>query len=91
MTTVKDIVGLISGSDRLIIEKDGEQIYNDWVGMGDLPEEVLAAEAKKLRFISDIKHKNWQAKGLVQPINPEDTPAYSFSDLELRLYYVIKI
>lgn len=87
---VKDLLEIIDGSCRLIIEKDKEIIYNGWAGMRNLGELELN-EVKKLQFRPEINHKHWQQLGLMQPLSPEDTPAYSFSDLELRLYYVIQI
>ena len=87
---VKDLLEIIDGSCRLIIEKDKEIIYNDWAGMRNLGE-IELNEVKKLQFRPEINHKQWQQLGLMQPLSQEDTPAYSFSDLELRLYYVIQI
>ena len=42
-------------------------------------------------MIPEINRKDAKKLGLIEPLHPEDTPAYSFSDLELRLYYEIVI
>ena len=89
--TVADALKLINDSCRLIIESDKELLYNDWAGMGSISEELKAAELKGLQFRPEITHRQYKELGLMQPLTPEDTPAYKFSDLELRLYYVLQI
>ena len=89
--TVKEQLSVIHNSYRCLIMKDGELLYNDWVGARTIAGEILAAEVKQLVFRPEIRHKQWKERQLMPPLNPEETPAYSFSDLELRLYYEIHI
>ncbi|RKM61012.1 hypothetical protein D6855_03700 [Butyrivibrio sp. CB08] len=58
---------------------------------GNLDREYLGYKVLKLRMIPEINHKRAKELGLIESMHPEDTPAYSFSDLELRLYYEITI
>ena len=34
---------------------------------------------------------NWEKLGLTSPMQPEEMPDYRFSDLEMKLYYRIKV
>lgn len=37
----------------------------------------------------EIRHKEWQKRGLMAPLQPQETPEYSFSDLQMNLYNTI--
>lgn len=89
--TVSEQLDVISSSNRAVIKHGDKILYNNYIGGADLGEDILSAEVKRLTFKPEINHKRWQELGLMQPLNQEDTPQYSFSDLELRLYYVIDI
>jgi len=89
--TVREQLGVISSSCRVVIKRADNIIYSNFNAMADIGDDIALADVKKLTFKPEINHKNWQQLGLMQPLKPEDTPAYSFSDLELRLYYVIDI
>ena len=43
------------------------------------------------RIDPEIRAKDWKARGLMTPIEPEQAPDYKFSDLEMKLYYKICI
>lgn len=40
-------------------------------------------------FTPEIRHKEWQKRGLMAPLQPQETPEYSFSDLQMSLYNTI--
>lgn len=52
-------------------------------------EELMDAEVKRFRPIPEIRHKEWQKRGLMAPLQPQETPEYSFSDLQMNLYNTI--
>ncbi len=56
-----------------------------------LDRQYLGYKVIALYMRPEISHKRAKELGLIEPLHPEDTPAYSFSDLELRLYYEIVI
>ncbi len=58
---------------------------------GQLRRDYLDYEVEVLKIVPEINHKRAKELGLQMPLHPEDTPAYTFSDLELRLYYEIII
>lgn len=101
MVKLKDIVGLLRNCDRVRIIKDNKDIYTGWLanlvtahGIGDKGEvyqEHKDDEVKSLEAVDEIKHKKWQELNLSSPLEPSETPDYSFSDLEMKMYYTIHI
>lgn len=78
--TVKDIMTLLESPDRVRVIKDGEEIYNQYFANMEVDKDIVAqigdAEVKRLRAI---------------PVKPEETPDYSFRDLQMCLYLTITI
>ena len=90
----RDILDALTPSDHVIIRRGDEQLYNGYAASTiheDATKDLMMARVKKLTFYPEIRHKQYKEKGLFAPMNPEDTPAYEFKDLVLRLYYVIDI
>ncbi len=91
---LEDILKLLSSSDRLRIIKGGETIYIGYLanleraGSGMLTGQE---EVEKLRVVPELRSKYWKEKGLMPPCEPEELAQYSFSDLEMKLYYDIHI
>ena len=81
MITVKDFLEKITNPDRIKIVK----------GAADLSPDILEAEMVSFRIDPEIRAKDWKARGLMAPIEPEQAPDYKFSDLEMKLYYKICI
>ena len=78
--TVKDIMTLLESPDRVRVIKDGEEIYNQYFANMEVDKDIVAqigdAEVKRFRAI---------------PMKPEETPDYSFRDLQLCIYHTITI
>lgn len=55
---------------------------------GDM-EALMDAEVKRFRPTPEIRHKEWRKRGLMAPLQPQETPEYSFSDLQMNLYNTI--
>lgn len=49
-------------------------------------EALMAEEVTRIKGTVDITHKRYKELGLMQPLHPEETPNYSFSDLQLTIY-----
>lgn len=58
-------------------------------GPGGGVEELMDAEVKRFRPTPEIRHKEWRKRGLMAPLQPQETPEYSFSDLQMNLYNTI--
>lgn len=93
---VGEFLSAISNTNMLRIEKDGEGIYTGYLGLllhsgSGVYEAVRDAEVKHFAAVPEITHKAWRQQGLMEPLLPEEMPQYSFRDLQMILYYTIKI
>lgn len=97
MITVKDFLEKITNPDRIKIVKGEEVLFTGYKGAlvhegaADLSPDILEAEMVSFRIDPEIRAKDWKARGLMAPIEPEQAPDYKFSDLEMKLYYKICI
>lgn len=92
--TVRDVLDALTASDRLVIRRGDNRLYDGYVASTiheDKLQELVTARVKKLDFYPEIRHRQYKERGLTEPMHPEDTPAYMFKDLVLRLYYIIDI
>ena len=94
---VKDFLEKITNPDRIKIVKGEEVLFAGYKGAlvhegaADLSPDILEAEMVSFRIDPEIRAKDWKARGLMAPIEPEQAPDYKFSDLEMKLYYKICI
>ncbi len=90
-----DFVGIIENSDAVRIIKDGKEVFVGWLAILTMHTEIYADiredTVKKFRAAPEIKHKKWKELNLMSPMQPEATPDYKFSDLQMTLYYTIYI
>lgn len=96
MTTVENFVKLIENSDRVRILKDDKEIFVGYLHSLTMDEQnkyddIRNCEMKKFRAVPEIRHKQWEQKGLMQPMMLKETEEYRFSDLQMSLYYTIHI
>ena len=87
--TLADIVAVMSGPDRVRITKGSNELFAGYLGnlvhMAEY-EALMAEEVTRLKEKVDITHKRYKELGLMQLLHPEETPNYSFSDLQLTIY-----
>ena len=87
--------GLLESPDRVRVIKDGEEIYNQYFANMEVDKDIVAqigdAEVKRFRAIPEITHRKYKERGLIAPMKPEETPDYSFRDLQLCIYHTITI
>ncbi len=83
---------------RIIREETKEQLYMGFLGIlrfhigdTDMDENDMECKVKKFKAIPEIRHRRWKEKGLMPPMLPEQSPMYSFRDLQMELYYDIYI
>lgn len=95
--TLQSIIDVLENPDRLRIIKDKEDLFVGWRASlvmdkeSEIMQQYAQAEVKKFRAIPEIRHKQWQQRGLMQPLQPEELAEYCFSDLQMSLYYTIYI
>lgn len=94
--SLQEFIETLEKPDRLRIIKDNTEIYTGYLGMLLLKDKMIYAtyrwhRIKHFRAEPEITHKEWEKLGLTQPLEPRETPLYSFSDLQMQLYYTIYI
>lgn len=95
--TLQDIVGILENPDRVRIVKNGEDLFVGWLAMLVMDKDKAfmqqygKEEVRRFRAIPEIRHKQWKQKGLMQQLQPDVLAEYSFSDLQMSLYYTIYI
>lgn len=90
---LREFIGVFEQSERLRIVKDGKEIYTGYKALMEHAEleTVMDAEVKRFCPVPEIRHKEWKKRGLMPPMKPEETPEFSFSDLQMTLYNTIYI
>lgn len=93
--TVGELFEVITSPDRLRIMQQDEELYVGFLGVLKLETEIFDElkdrEVKKFRAVPEITHRQWKERNLMRPLEPEETPDFSFSDLQMKLYYTIYI
>lgn len=89
---LREFLTVFNNPDRIRIIKDDREIYTGFLALmehaGDM-ETLMDAEVKRFRPTPEIRHKEWRKHGFVAPLQPHETPEYSFSDLQMNLYNTI--
>lgn len=92
--TLMDQLNVLHDTDMLHIRNTaGETMYIGYKGILDdnLKAEDLTRTVTAFRMIPEIRHKNYKNMGLTAPMQPEETPQWSFSDLMMTIYYTITV
>lgn len=89
---LREFLTVFEQSDRLRIVKNEKDVYTGFLALmahaGNM-EALMDAEVKRFRPTPEIRHKEWQKRGLMTQLQPQETPEYSFSDLQMNLYNTI--
>lgn len=91
---LREFLAVFCQSDRIRIIKDGKAVYTGFLVLmehAENTEALMDEEVKRFRPVPEIRHKEWQKRGLMAPLEPWETPEYSFSDLQMSLYNTIYI
>lgn len=98
---LSDLINVTTKSSRWIINDDNHPIFLGYrylltdelleANLSDLYEKIKDREVESFKFHLDINHKQWQEKGLMSPLMPEELPHYNFSDLQETLYYEVRL
>lgn len=92
--TLQEFFGVIENSDRIRIIKDEADVFTGYLATfrpqkRELFEQYKDEQIKKFRAVPEIRHKHWEELNLMKPLEPDETPDFSFSDLQMYLYYTI--
>ncbi len=90
---LEEFVKLLENSDRMRIVKDEKEVFVGWLAIlvmhNEMYEEIRMDAVKKFRAVPEIRHRQWKERNLMKPIEPDETPEFLFSDLQMDLYYTI--
>lgn len=91
--TLEEFIKLLDNSDRMRILKDQKEVFIGWLAMlamhNEMYEEIRTDAVKKFRAVPEIRHRQWKERNLMKPLEPDETPEFLFSDLQMNLYYTI--
>ncbi len=91
---VKDLIAVLAQSERIRVIEGKTELYMGYIA-NFIPYEVFGRlkdkTVKKFYHHMELRHKRYKELKLDAPIHPEQTPDYSFSDLQLTSYYTIEI
>jgi hypothetical protein len=97
---LQEFIEILENSDRLRVIKDDKEIFVGYVALFTMKmsskeknflEQYKQEMVKKFRAVPEIRHKQWKKLNLMRPLEPDETPDFSFSDLQMSLYYTIYI
>lgn len=93
--TVGEFFETIENPDRVRIMQQDKDIFTGFLGVlvlnTELFDRIADEKVVKFRAHPEIRHKRWKELNLMRPLEPDETPDYCFSDLEMKLYYTIYI
>ena len=93
--TVQEFSMILENSDRLRIVIGDKEVFTGFFATLrqeiEVYSEVQTQQVRKFRVIPEIRHRRWKELNLMRPLEPTETPDYSFSDLEMKIYYTIYI
>lgn len=93
--TVGDFFETIENPDRARIVRQGEDVFVGFLGVlrlkTELFDSIKGETVRKFRSVMEITHKRWKELNLMRPLEPDETPDFSFSDLQMSLYYTFYI
>lgn len=93
--TVGDFFETIENPDRVKIVQQGEDVFVGFLGVLRLKTEVFDSikgeTVRKFQIVPEITHKRWKELNLMSPLEPNETPDFVFSDLQMSLYYTFYI
>lgn len=93
---LEEFVKVIENSDRLRIFQGEKEVFVGFLVLlvpnygqrgNEVYESIRKEEVKKFSAVPEIRHKRWEELNLTRPLQPEETPEFSFSDLQMSLYY----
>jgi len=96
--TLEDFVKVIDNADRLRVLQCGKEVFVGFLallvpvhghGGNEVYESIRREEVRKFRAVPEICHKKWEELNLMRPLQPEEMPEFSFSDLQMSLYYTL--
>ena len=88
---VGELLELLQNPDRIRVKAEtGEEIFIGWRADA-IEKEFTSRKIKGYKVALEIRHNEWEKRNLLRPLQPEETPDYKFSDMQVKLYHEIYI
>lgn len=85
--TVGDFFETIENPDRVRIVRQGEDVFVGFLGVlrlkTELFDSIKGETVRKFRSVAEITHRRWKELNLMRPLEPNETPDFVFSDLQM--------
>ncbi len=98
---LSELLEVVSISNRIILYHNNEIVFADWLAnmaenrrtdlSGEIYDSYKDHEVERVSILNEVKHKEWEKRGLVKPLLPNETPDYVFSELMTMVFLVIDI
>lgn len=93
MITLEEFAELLEPTDRIRIIKGNKEAFIGWLdilkGYTEIYKDLKSDQVREFRAVPELRHKNWEELGLLSPIEPYTPAEFSFSDMQMKLYYTI--
>lgn len=88
---LEEFLKILQNPYRLRIVREGKDLYVGYLANLHHNDAGITGQEEVERFavVPEIRHKQWKNRDLMPPLEPEVLAQYSFSDLEMKLYYTI--
>lgn len=96
--TLEQQLDILENSDMLRVIKNDKEIYVGYLASFapkagnrdcEIYEQHKSDKVVRFRAVPEIKHRKWRELNLMSPLQPDETPDFRFSDLQMKLYYTI--
>ena len=91
--TFRDVMTMLESADRVRILQDKKVVYEGYCANMRANKEILSRfgdmEVKRYRLNPEIRHKQWKERKLMPPMRQDETPDYTFKDLQMTIYHDI--
>lgn len=93
-----ELLEVLTGPDELLIVRDAEKeadqeiLYKGYKGLDvccQIPPGIMGETVKRFCIFPEITHREWKKRNLLPPMDPDKTPNFSFTDLQMSLYHKI--
>lgn len=92
--TVSKILHRFEGPCRIIIREGKKNLYVGYAGMLEYEDNAPLLKrmlVEQIGIHTELRHKDWQKMGYEAPLEPEEVPDISYSDLREMIYVVLTV
>lgn len=96
---LKEVVERINAPERMVIMKEKKEIFRryradiSYINVNRFAEYGLTGDeiVKRIGIDTEIRHKEWEERGLNPPHHPDEMMDWRFQDLQMNIWITIEI